>query len=182
MTNPDYKASSNGGYLATCAYCSLTNDLISHTQEKLRTHTQLFCKRGGVSERNSIRKPVQVYTQMQFAHCTCCATHVRLVSCPCPRHIRAHAQMLLTSLGRSLLPWTIIEVNEDTYTFEALFTSIQGGRFDAVTISESARLLRSLVGHKRDELKIMATSNGLSVLEVCQEFGKFVRFSVELSS
>jgi hypothetical protein len=53
------------------------------------------------------------------------------------------------SLGPSLLPWTIIEVNEDTYTFEALFTSIQGGRFNAVTISEdlkSARLLRSLVG------------------------------------
>ena len=40
------------------------------------------------------------------------------------------------SLGRSLLPWTIIEVNEHTYTFEALFTSIQGGRYDAVTISE----------------------------------------------
>jgi hypothetical protein len=36
------------------------------------------------------------------------------------------------SLGPSLLPWTIIEVNEDTYTFEALFTSIQGGRFNAV--------------------------------------------------
>ena len=26
------------------------------------------------------------------------------------------------SLGPSLLPWTITEVNEDTYTFEALFT------------------------------------------------------------
>ena len=85
------------------------------------------------------------------------------------------------SLGRSLLPWTIIEVNDDTFTFEALLTSIQGGRFDAVMmISEdlkSARLLRSLVGQKR-----MATSNRLSVLEVCREFGKFVRFSVELSS
>jgi hypothetical protein len=35
-------------------------------------------------------------------------------------------------------------VNEDTFTFEALFASIQGGRFNAVTISEdlkSARLL-----------------------------------------
>ena len=55
----------------------------------------------------------------------------------------------ITISGPSLLPWTIIEVNEDTYTFEALFTSIQGGRFNAVTISEdlkSARLLRSLVG------------------------------------
>ena len=67
---------------------------------------------------------------------------------------RSLSKMLLSitisvSLGPSLLPWTIIEVNEDTYTFEALFTSIQGGRFNAVTISEdlkSARLLRSLVG------------------------------------
>ena len=87
------------------------------------------------------------------------------------------------SLGRSLLPWTIVEVNEDDYTFETLFTNIQGGRFDAVTISDelkTARLLRSLVGHKRDEL--MVTSNGLSVLGVCREFGKFVRFSVELPS
>ena len=85
--------------------------------------------------------------------------------------------------GRSLLPWTIIEVNEDDYTFETFFTNIQGGRFDAVTVSEdmkSARLLRSLVGQKRDEL--MITSNGLSVLEVCWEFGKFVRLSVELPS
>jgi hypothetical protein len=50
---------------------------------------------------------------------------------------RSLSKMLLSitisvSLGPSLLPWTIIEVNEDTYTFEALFTSIQGGRFNAV--------------------------------------------------
>ena len=52
------------------------------------------------------------------------------------------------SLGRSLLPWTIIEVNEDDYTFETLFTNILGGRFDAVTVSEdlkSARRLQSPV-------------------------------------
>ena len=87
------------------------------------------------------------------------------------------------SLGRSLLPWTIIEMNDNAFTFEALFTCIQGGRFDAVTITDDlkrARLVRSLVGQQRDEL--MATSNGLSVLEVCREFGKFVQFSVELSS
>ena len=42
-------------------------------------------------------------------------------------------------LGRSLLPWTIIEVNEHIYTFETLFTSIQDGRFDAVKISEDLK-------------------------------------------
>ena len=81
------------------------------------------------------------------------------------------------SLERSLLPWTIFEVNEDDYTFETLLTNIQGGRSDEL---KTARLLRSLVGHKRDEL--MVTSNGLSVLGVCREFWKFVRFSVELPS
>ena len=62
------------------------------------------------------------------------------------------------SLGRSLLPWTIIEVNEETYTFESLFTSIQAGRFYAVMMSDdlkSAKLVRSLVGLKRDELMVM---------------------------
>ena len=84
------------------------------------------------------------------------------------------------SLGRSLVPWTIIEVNEESYTFESLFTSMQAGRFDSVVVTEelkTAKLSRSLVGSKRDEL--MATSNGQSVLNVCREFGKFVRY-VEL--
>ena len=74
-------------------------------------------------------------------------------------------------------------MNEETYTFESLFTSIQAGRFYAVMMSDdlkSAKPVRSLVGLKRDEL--MVSSNGLSVLEVCSEFGKFVRFSVELCS
>ena len=36
------------------------------------------------------------------------------------------------SLGCSLVPWTIIEVNEESYTFESLFTSMQAGRFDSI--------------------------------------------------
>ena len=36
----------------------------------------------------------------------------------------------LRERGALSVPWTIIEVN---YTFEVLFTSIQGGRFDTVT-------------------------------------------------
>ena len=42
----------------------------------------------------------------------------------------------------ALLPWTIIEVNEDDYTFETLFTNILGGRFDAVTVSEDLKSAR----------------------------------------
>ena len=57
---------------------------------------------------------------------------------------------------------------------------MQAGRFDSVVVTEelkTAKLSRSLVGSKRDEL--MATSNGQSVLNVCREFGKFVKY-VEL--
>ena len=82
------------------------------------------------------------------------------------------------SFGRSLVPWTIIEVNKQSYTFESLFTSMQAGRFDSVVVSEDlkrAELARSLVGSK-----LMVTSKGQSVLDVCREFCKFVRFSVEL--
>ena len=86
------------------------------------------------------------------------------------------------TLGHSLVSWTIIEVNDERYTFDSLFASIRAGRFDSVVVSEelkkAAKLLRSLVGSKRDEL--MATSNGKLVLDVCREFGKYVRFSVEL--
>ena len=86
------------------------------------------------------------------------------------------------TLGRSLVSWTIIEVNDESYTFDSLFASIRAGRFDSVVVSEelrkAAKLLRSLVGSKRDEL--MATSNGQLVLDVCREFGKYVRVSVGL--
>ena len=57
---------------------------------------------------------------------------------------------------------------------------MQAGRFDSVVVTEelkTANLLRLPVGSKRD--KLMATSNGQSVLNVCREFGKFVRY-VEL--
>ena len=86
------------------------------------------------------------------------------------------------TLGRSLVSWTIIEVNDESYTLDSLFASIRAGRFDSVVVSEelkkAAKLLRSLAGSQRDEL--MATSNGQLVLDVCREFGKYVRFSVEL--
>ena len=95
-------------------------------------------------------------------------------------------EMLLTvtasaSLSRSFVPWTIIKIHEQSYTFESLFTSLQASCFDSVVMSDElkrAELVQSLVGSKRNEL--MATSNGQSVVEVCSEFGKFVRFSVEL--
>ena len=58
------------------------------------------------------------------------------------------------SLGRSLVPRTIIGVKEESYTFESLFTSKQAGRLDSVMFTEElkkAKLSRPLVGSKRNE-------------------------------
>ena len=57
---------------------------------------------------------------------------------------------------------------------EKLFNTIQARRFDSVMVSDdlkSAKLQRSF---KADAL--MVTSNGQSVLNVCTEFGKYVKF------
>ena len=47
--------------------------------------------------------------------------------------------------------------HEQTYTFESCFTSMQPGRFDSVVVADdmkSAKLSRSLVGSKKDELMV----------------------------
>ena len=43
------------------------------------------------------------------------------------------------SLGRSLVPWSILEVNEQELTFKDLFTSIQAGCFDTVAVSDDLK-------------------------------------------
>ena len=104
-----------------------------------------------------------------------------------PRVLRPALSMLLSvlitaSVGRALVPWSIVEVNEQEDSFEKLFSNIQAGCFDSVTVSDdlnNATLQRSFVGNKTDAL--MVTSNRQSVLNVCSEFGKYVKLSVELS-
>ena len=87
------------------------------------------------------------------------------------------------NLGRPLVPWTIVEMNEQECSFEQLFETIQSGCFDCVTVSEDLKcaiLQRSFVGSQNDAL--MVVSNSQSVLNVCAEFGRYVRLSVELNS
>ena len=89
---------------------------------------------------------------------------------------RAALSMLLSVLvtanvGGALVPWSIIEVNEQEYSFEQLFRNIQAGCFDSVTVSEylkNATLHQSFVSNKRDAL--MVTRNSQSVLNVCSQF------------
>ena len=96
-----------------------------------------------------------------------------------PRVLRPALSMLLSvlitaSVGRALVPWSIVEVNEQD-SFEKLFSNIQAGCFDSVTVSDdlkNATLQRSFVGNKTDAL--MVTSNRQSVLNVYSEFGKYV--------
>ena len=46
-----------------------------------------------------------------------------------------------THLGYFLLPWTIIEVYQYTDTLQMLFTTIQGGHMDVVTIYHYLKII-----------------------------------------
>lgn len=90
--------------------------------------------------------------------------------------------MTITALlGRPVVPWSIIEVNDEDRTFEGLFDIVKAGYFDVVTVSDElrrARLLKSFVGVKADSL--MAASNTQYVVRICTQFGSFVKMSVEI--
>ena len=62
-----------------------------------------------------------------------------------------------------------------------LFTAIKQGRFESVPTSpelQAANLIQVAVGDSRDAL--MNTSPTQSVVNVCETFGKFVKFTVEV--
>ena len=77
------------------------------------------------------------------------------------------------SFSRSLVPCAIIEVNEQSYASESLFTSMQASRFDSVVVSEGLKRAQSLVGSKQDELIQLVTvefnNNHILVLPIRQE-------------
>ena len=61
---------------------------------------------------------------------------------------RSTIAMLLTvqvvaSLGRPIVPWSIIELNDENTTFDQLFQMIQAGSFDIIQMNDEclARLL-----------------------------------------
>ena len=85
------------------------------------------------------------------------------------------------SLGRRVIPWTIIDVQREDRTFRTLFTEAKAGKFDCVEVHEElkrATLLQVLVGKDKD--KLMVTSATQSVFNICEEFGKYVKFEVEI--
>lgn len=83
-------------------------------------------------------------------------------------------------LGRRLVPWSIIELAEDK-TFASVFNEVKAGKYDFIAVCEElkrASVKQVLVGSTRENL--MVVSEKQSVLTVCQDFGKFVEFRVEL--
>ena len=88
---------------------------------------------------------------------------------------------IVASLGRPLVPWSIVELNDEAITFAQLFEKIQAGSFDIIDVSDDlkrAKISRTFVGSKRDTL--MNIGNDHVVLTVCSQFGNFVRWTVLL--
>ena len=84
------------------------------------------------------------------------------------------------SLGRPIMQWSILEINDDYLTFASLFEAIKAGRFEVISMSEDlkkSKLTKTFVGAKTDRL--MATSSN-QTLKICSQFGNYVRFSVDL--
>lgn len=53
--------------------------------------------------------------------------------------------MTITALlGRPIVPWSIIEVNDEDRTFEGLFETVKAGCFDVVPVSDELRRARLL--------------------------------------
>ena len=113
--------------------------------------------------------------------------HVLIQSVSILRQARGQFLLLLTvqvvaSLGRPLVPWSIIELNDEEVTFTVLFERIQAGSFDIIEVSDDlkrAQLSRTFVGSKRDAL--MTIGNDHIVLRVCSQFGNYLKFAVDIS-
>ena len=87
------------------------------------------------------------------------------------------------SLGRRLVPWTVVDLQREDRTFQTLFTEIKAGKFDCVEVTDElkrATLTQVLVGS--DKEKLMITSVSQSVCSVCEEFGKYIRFVVDINN
>ena len=84
-------------------------------------------------------------------------------------------------LGQRLVLWCIIEARDCDMSFLMLFTAIKQGKFESISTSselKAANLLQIVIGETWDSL--MNTSPTQSVINVCETFGKFVRFTVKV--
>ena len=83
------------------------------------------------------------------------------------------------SLGRLIIPWTIIEFLREELLFGDLLSCIKAGRFSVIEVSDDlkrVKLLKTFVGNKPDAL--IVSGNDQCVIVVCSPFGIYVKFSV----
>ena len=94
-----------------------------------------------------------------------------------------YISIIVTSgLGRAVVPWSILEIADEQKSFEDLFWSVQAGCFDVIPVSDElkrAQLIKTSVGTKADSLMIVSSSQ--TVCSVCEQFGKYVKLTVEIT-
>ena len=86
------------------------------------------------------------------------------------------------SLGRRLVPWTIVDLQSEDRTFQTLFTQMKAGRFQCVQVGDElkrATVSQVMVGKDKDQLMIASATQ--SVFSICEEFGKYIKFVVEIN-
>ena len=81
------------------------------------------------------------------------------------------------STKRTLLPWTIMLLGEESYTFNDFFTVSVMPRIPEVTTS--CRLLSAYVGPKKNDASLDFVDVHLHVLPVITSFGRFLKYHVE---
>ena len=85
------------------------------------------------------------------------------------------------TLGKRLVQWTIIDIQHNGRSFLDLFNEVKAGKFDCIEVIDElaqATLRHVFVGKDND--KTMMTSAHHSVFSICEEFGKYVKFVVEV--
>ena len=90
---------------------------------------------------------------------------------------------VVVSLGRRLVSWCIIETQDPDMSFLMFFANIKQRKFESIPTSselQAVNLLQVAVGETRDTL--MNTSPTQSVINVCETFGKFVKFTTEVDN
>ena len=85
------------------------------------------------------------------------------------------------ALGRRLVQWTIIDIQGEDRTFLGLFRQVKAGKFKCIEMTDElkrATLSQVMVGSDKD--KLMVTSANQSVSGICEVFGKYIKFVVQV--
>ena len=76
-----------------------------------------------------------------------------------------------------------MEIADEQKSFNDLFQSVQAGCFDVIPVSDElkrAQLIKTSVGAKTDSAMFVRSSQ--AVCSVCEQFGKYVKLTVEIAS